>query len=174
MQIKRRSLPSLPAVQLANSFIDRFSQHNFIDHLKLQKLSYFCYGWWLALRPDLEPIVNVKPQVWKLGPVFYPIYTTFAGFRDRPIREMRPLGPFAPAKSIARGDSQESIFVDWVWQRYGHYDGLQLSKMTHEPGTPWHAIAEEHHYEVPRFYEMSDEQNREYFQALARREGILQ
>ena len=41
------------------------------------------------------------------------------------------------------GDTDRVELIDWVWSKYGAYSGSQLSKMTHEPGTPWsNAVAE--------------------------------
>lgn len=171
--IPARQEPPFPAVQLANTFIDRYGASGSIDHLKLQKLSYFTYGWWLAMMNGQEPLTNVRPQVWKLGPVFQPIYGAFASHKGDIITEQKPLGPFTPASSIARSDTPPSQFVDWIWSRYGHFTGFQLSDMTHEPGTPWYKIAKAHNFVIPRFSEMDEDENRAYFAELARKEGFL-
>ena len=85
----------------------------------------------------------------------------------------RRSAPFQAAASIPLGDGNESAVVDWIWQRYGHFRGVELSNMTHEPGTPWYNIAKRQNFVVPKYFEMSDDENRTYFTDLARREGII-
>ena len=166
-------MPSYPAVTVANTFIERFPAGR-IDHLKLQKLCYYAYGWWLAFFQNHPPLINVKPQVWKLGPVFNPIYAAFASYRGEIITKPQSANPFVNAEVIANYSStNESKLIDWIWGRYGNYDGIQLSDMTHEMGTPWYNLALRHSFEVPRFFEMPDHENRSYFIALGRREGVL-
>ena len=167
------NMPSLPAVQIANTFIERYARDGNIDHLKLQKLSYFAYGWWLAICAGRPPLANVRPQVWKLGPVFLPIYGAFASFRDGNIHHPQKIGPFQSALSIPDDDGNESEVVNWIWARYGHFRGVELSNMTHEPGTPWYNIAKSKNFVVPKYFEMSDDENRPYFTELARKEGLI-
>ena len=35
-----------------------------------------------------------------------------------------------------------SQLLDKIWEVYGHLSAVQLSKMTHQPGSPWHQIWE--------------------------------
>lgn len=161
------------AIKVANTFIERYGERGEIDHLKLQKLLYFAYGWWLALLPRQPALINVRPQVWKLGPVFQPVYNAFASYRGESIHEREPIEPFGGPESIASAnDDKQSRIIDWIWGRYGHFDGISLSDMTHEPGTPWYTIAEKHDFKVPRYLEIPDEENRAYFTRLAKKEGI--
>ncbi|MEZ5823960.1 MAG: DUF4065 domain-containing protein [Geminicoccaceae bacterium] len=170
---KPTEAPPFPAVQLANTFIERYSDGGQIDHLKLQKLCYYAYGWWLALSGEDAPLTRDKPQVWKLGPVFRPIYGAFASYRGGLIDKKQKVGPFSGEDSIPVSERNESQFVEWIWGRYGHFDGLKLSKMTHEPGTPWYKIAKEHDFVVPKFLEMNDDENRSYFYNMASEEGLI-
>lgn len=172
-QISASEVAPLSAVQVANTFISRFGKEGRIDHLKLQKLVYYSYGWWLALKSEKPALINVKPQVWKLGPVFQPVYGAFAAYRDQFITEKKPIGPFSPPVELPRTDAPESGLIDWIWSRYGHYNGFELSDMTHQPDTPWFNIAREHKFVVPRFLEMEDDKNRAYFTELAAKEGYF-
>lgn len=119
-------------------------------------------------------LMQSGPQVWKLGPVFRPIYSAFAGHRSSPITELKSIGPFQPADFLVADDSNPSKIVDWVWSRYGHFSAEQLSDMTHEPGTPWRNKVEACGYQVPRFLELSDDEIRPYFVDLAKKEGFIQ
>jgi uncharacterized phage-associated protein len=40
--------------------------------MKLQKLVYYAYGWWLLYHS--EPIMTEPPEVWRHGPVFSSMY----------------------------------------------------------------------------------------------------
>ena len=57
---------------LANTFVARYGATRTLDHMKLQKLAFYTYGWWLAYNPN--PILTEAPQVWKYGPVFGSLY----------------------------------------------------------------------------------------------------
>lgn len=160
-------------IQLANTFVERFGKTRELDHLKLQKLAYYAYGWWLALRQLDPPLTTAKPQVWKLGPVFRPIYAAFASHRAEPIVECKRPNPFAPAGTIPREEAPGSQVVDWIWGRYGHLSGIQLSEMTHEVGTPWHNKAKAHNFVVPQFLELTDDEIRPYFRDMAIKEGLI-
>lgn len=59
----------------ANEFIVKAGPSGVV-HMKLQKLVYMCYGWWLVAHD--EPIINEAPQVWKHGPVFKSLYSVLA------------------------------------------------------------------------------------------------
>ena len=37
-------------------------------------------------------------------------------------------------------DELEEDLIDQVWEKYGHFSGLQLSAMTHTAGSPWEQI----------------------------------
>ena len=32
---------------------------------------------------------------------------------------------------------EERIVIDHVWNKYKHFSAVELSNMTHQPGTPW-------------------------------------
>lgn len=162
-----------PAVQIANTFVERYSGADGLSHMKVQKLVFYTYGWWLALMNGAPPVATSKPQVWKLGPVFQPIYGEFSKFKNGAITGMQPLGPFSGPASIAREKTPGSQMVDWIWNRYGHFSAFELSDMTHQAGTPWYNVALKHKFEVPRFTEMEDDEIRPYFTNLAQKEGII-
>lgn len=168
-------MPMLPAVTVANTFVDRHGRDGSIDHIKLQKLTYFAYGWWLALRPQSPPLVESRPQVWKLGPVFQPIYSAFSKYRDRPIDAMQPISPFQPPVPADQNTHPDDVAVlDWIWGKYGHFNGFTLSDMTHQQDTPWYHIAAKNNFVIAPFTEMDDGSIRTYFTRMARQEGYIQ
>lgn len=168
-------VPLLPAVAVANTFVQRHAFDGSIDHLKLQKLSYFAYGWWLALRPYKAPLINSRPQVWKYGPVFQPIYSAFSKYKDTQITAMAQVNPGQPPYAIdAQQHTDESNILEWIWSRYGDYSGLQLSDMTHQPDTPWYAKARANNFSIAPYTEFTDDEIRAYFDRLGRQQGFIQ
>ena len=68
----------------ANEFIGRSGGYGVV-HMKLQKLVYLCYGWWLVEHDD--SIMSDAPEVWRHGPVFSSLYDILKGQGHAPIRD---------------------------------------------------------------------------------------
>ncbi len=60
-------MPQYKPLAFANAFIAKAGASG-VEHMKLQKLTYISYGWWLVYHE--QPIMTEGPQVWKYGPVF--------------------------------------------------------------------------------------------------------
>lgn len=121
-----------PALAVANYFIQKANEENEqVDPLKLQKLIYFANGWHLALRGT--PLIQEKIHAWKYGPVVESVYQAFKRYGSRPIDEVA-------GSTLIPGDDAEAIeLLDTVWELYGHYSGVQLSNLSHDPEGPWSA-----------------------------------
>lgn len=159
------------SVAIANNFVERFAADvGGIEHMKLQKLVYCSYGWWLAAR-GMEGcrLTTDKPQIWKYGPVFSELYHVFKIFGRKQITEMKSLNPFDNPPNVDEGDEEVRTMIKWIWGRYGHLSSLTLSDMTHKPGTPWYRVAEEHGFRVPFNMPIPDEYIFEEFSALMRK-----
>ena len=159
-------------LEIANTVITRHAAScGGIEHMKLQKILFYAYGWWLAYKGT--PNMKNKPEVWKYGPVFSGVYYALNRYEDQPITTPEPLSAFdTTAPQVPANDTQTLQLIDWVWKRYGHFDSFTLSEMTHKPGTPWQIMAEKYNYRVPRYLEIDDEVTRTYFTALAQKEGV--
>ncbi len=116
---------------VANEFLRR--EDGPVNQMRLQKLVYIAHGWNLAVNG--EPLTNVDPSAWDNGPVYRTIWD-----------HIRQLGYNASNRLLgsARDDpyeadltEREQDVIDHVWNRYSSYTGGDLSKMTHEEGTPW-------------------------------------
>jgi uncharacterized phage-associated protein len=101
-----------------------------IDPLKLQKLTYLAHGWHMAFY--MEPLVQEGFEAWRYGPVCQPLYREFKKFGGNPITEQ------APAPQVTLAPDAEHILRE-VWRVYGCRTGLDLSSLTHEPGSAWRA-----------------------------------
>lgn len=160
-------MPYAP-LAIANTFLaEHGAESGGISHMKLQKLVFLAYGWWLAYHD--QPLTTEAPQVWKFGPVFSSLYSALAPFGMQPIAEPRRAVPIGPAPLIPADQTSERDLIEWIWQRYGGYSAGKLSDMTHAPGTPWQEEAEAHDYRVPRGHDIPIDRTRAYFQTLAER-----
>ncbi|NNM57125.1 MAG: SocA family protein [Acidocella sp.] len=102
--------------------------------MQLQKLVYIAHGWNLAING--EPLVSEMPQAWDNGPVFRKIWNHIRdfGFGSKTKLLEDPINN-KPIEEIL--SAEESGIIDHVWNKYGRYSGLELSRMTHEQNTPW-------------------------------------
>lgn len=110
-----------------------------IDHLKLQKLTYFSHGWHLAVTG--RPLITQNVLAWPYGPVVRQLYDEFKVYGRDTIdgratyfdHESDEWVPFAAAL-----DAESELVIERVWDVYKKYTGLQMSAMAHAEGTPWY------------------------------------
>ena len=163
-----------PSLAIANKFIElSLNTEGGIEHMKLQKLIYFSYGWWLSLKGlgGLR-LINEAPQIWKHGPVFNYLYHVLKVFGRQAICEVQSKNPFEPPNAIDKDDHDVNRLIEWVWKRYGHLSGLALSEMTHESGTAWHRCATESHFRVVPNTPIPDRYVFDEFLSLMRNSGL--
>ena len=86
------------SVAVANTFIEKFGSISGIEHMKLQKLVYCSYGWWLTYYGlDGIKLTEDGPEIWRHGPVFPELYQAFKVFGRKPITTIKSDGPFSAA-----------------------------------------------------------------------------
>ena len=73
-------------------------------------------------------------KAWKYGPVFPTVYQEYKIFGKHPITLLK-----APEEQDQFSFGQMAL-VDQVDEAYDEYDGVDLSGITHQPGTPWHQV----------------------------------
>lgn len=98
--------------------------------LKLMKLVYLCEGWSLALRDS--SIIREEVEAWQYGPVIPELYQLIKHFRASPVNQI-------VCSTEALSEEQMSLCQS-VYNSYKHLTGIQLSDLTHQPGTPWSAV----------------------------------
>jgi uncharacterized phage-associated protein len=124
-----------------------------LDPMKLLKLTYLAQGWMLGLYG--VPLIWNDVEAWRYGPVFREMYRHVAG-------KATILG-LPSSFSEEAFDARESHLIDQIWEKYGSQSGLQLSALTHVPGSPWDLT-------YKRFGESSvipKELIREYYESMA-------
>ena len=126
---------------VANSFIKRANDEGVkdIDQLKIQKLVYCMHGWNLAVNG--EPLVGEFFEAWPYGPVLSSLYHEFKSSKKNRIEDyasdIDPSTGEERALMVAPSVSDFYELFDKVWSRYKGFSGIQLSALTHAPGTPW-------------------------------------
>jgi uncharacterized phage-associated protein len=136
------SNPPYDALAIANEFLDLASKEGTrLDHLKLQKLLYCAHGWYLALTG--KPLLREHVEAWAYGPVVPTVYHEFKRFGSGEIFEPAlRLGrdetgkPALVAHRVSLKDYDQAV-IQQVWQAYRNFTGLQMSSLTHTPGSAW-------------------------------------
>lgn len=120
---------------IANYFIRKaIDSGEELTSMKLIKLVYISHGWYLALSG--KPLLPEAIQAWKYGPVVKSIYQETKKYGSAPISSLfldSITNTYPLPVSI-----EISEFLDKIWQLYGKFNGLQLSALTHQAGTPWY------------------------------------
>lgn len=146
--------------------------------MKIQKLVYFAHGWHLALKD--APLITDGVQAWQYGPVIVSLYHALKEHQDTPVTE--PIVAFdvvrengVPVKPLKLRPVEHSIddvpeekpftsaLLERIWTVYGHHDAIQLSKMTHEEGSPWDQVRKKFPKNLPQGLSIPNELIKEYF-----------
>lgn len=122
-----------------------------LDPLGIQVLVYFAHGWNLAITG--RPLISQRIEAGPNGPIIRDLYDAFSRFGYAPITEpamkwsvVIPSSPpalRAEFPEIAGGPATMSLLND-VWNTYKRFTSIQLSNMTHDPGSPWKAARDQH------------------------------
>lgn len=124
---------------VANYFIENFGDKGELTPMKLLKLTYIAYGFYLALTNGKKRLVDEKPVAWDLGPVFPSLYSDIKRSYDK----WNITKPISTNISEIISD-QDKVFLGKIWALYGKYNGEYLSALTHEEGTPWSDVYKKH------------------------------
>lgn len=96
--------------------------------MQILKLVYIAHGWMLGL--SSRPLINEPAEAWRYGPVVRSVYRRYRKYRGDPISEPR-------IDRKAHLDDGQQDLLRQVSENYRDYSGIQLSRLTHKPGTPW-------------------------------------
>lgn len=100
--------------------------------LQVIKLTYIAHGWMLALYQ--RPLISDPIEAWKYGPVIPSLYHALKKYGSGSVTGTIGAG-FFDAGTL---DDDERDLIEQVYKEYGHLTGIQLSRITHLPGTPWY------------------------------------
>ena len=144
-----------------------------ITPLQLTKLVYIAHGWHLGLTG--QPLLNENPEAWQYGPVLPSIYHEFKNFGNAAITmratefDLRTFG--LKEVTLPNDQTTEPLkkFLREVWHIYGKKSGLELSSLTHQPGTPWYKTWFESGGNARKGVDIPDQLIREHYQFLKQR-----
>ncbi len=147
--------------------------------MKLQKILYYAHGWNLGL--GLGPLIDDQVEAWPWGPVIPTVYHEFKRFGTDPIKSHRwsrldatkgedgkiRFRAVRPSLDECPGnvDVAKEV-IRRVWDVYKPYTAVQLSNMTHKPGTPWDTVWNKQGGKDRRSTDIPDEVIREHFAKL--------
>lgn len=127
---------------VANYVLDRVGEKDFsLTQMALLKIVYFCHAWVLVEKN--VPLVLQNFEAWKFGPVVRVIYDQTKTFGKKPIEgRLKKINLDTGEDIVAYCDVDRSIrkIVDNVIDSLCTYDGLRLSDLTHEKGSPWDVV----------------------------------
>jgi uncharacterized phage-associated protein len=128
---------------VANYFLELAGQEGKpLDPMGIQKLVYFAHGWTLAIYD--RPLISQRVEAWDYGPVIRDLYNEFKRFGSSRITEPAEIpGDESGTRFFYCPRVQESLdpetvqLLRRVWEVYKDFTSIQLSNMTHLPGSPW-------------------------------------
>ena len=101
------------------------------------KLVYLCHGWLLG---SSNRILIYEPvEAWRYGPVVPSVYHVYKQFGGGNI----DIEHVDRSSEFDQDQLEVFSFVDEV---YGHLNAVQLSALTHRPGTPWDVTVRHYGY----------------------------
>ncbi|MDR3228839.1 MAG: DUF4065 domain-containing protein [Puniceicoccales bacterium] len=134
-------MPQYTALTVANTFIGLAKSEGWaLTNMQVQKLVFLAHGFHMA-HPwfKREALVSEPVEAWRWGPVFPSLYTKLKEFGGQPIREPIPAKRGEQPSAVPDTDPAYAL-IKAVWKAYGKFNGIQLSRMTHLPGSPWQQV----------------------------------
>jgi len=140
---------------------------------------YFAHGWYLALAG--MPLINEPVQAWKFGPVIPSLYHILKGYGNNAVRapltdvdaSFWNLGEPVIAHEFSIDDGSDpkenalaKELIKKVWEVYSGFSPIQLSNLTHVPGSPWYETTDR---DKKRGVVINPERIRAYFKSQADR-----
>ena len=121
-------------IYVSNNFLIRsFKQRTPITSMKIQKMLYFLYKDYL--QEIGVSLFSERFSTWKYGPVLESVYYTYKIFGANSITAYGGNPPY----SIKEDDDHTlKMLMNKIWDSSKHYNGIDLSELTHRPGSAWY------------------------------------
>jgi len=157
------------ALTIAYYFLLKSQKENLpVTPKKLQKLVYFAPGWHLAMNGTA--LVDETIEAWPYGPVVPSVYHHFKKFGTEQISAYKLLsnkGFIFSNRWRRRADQlTESTkeTLDFVWDLYKGYSGIDLSALTHAGESPWGKVLKMYDG-IPHSIPISNDLIEDYFKS---------
>lgn len=124
------------AKAVANAFIECAKAKRIYDvsPMKLQKLLFYAQSW--SVKLDNMELFDDPIERWDYGPVVREVYREFREFGAYPIH-LFATDALGNIPIIEPNDQYSWNLIDKILEVYGGFTAVQLSNMTHAPGTAW-------------------------------------
>lgn len=123
---------------VSNNVLERaFDEGVQVSPMKLQKILYFAASEY-AKQTQGKQLLSEDFEAWRYGPVLRSVYTEFRAFGGDPIRSY---SRDAKGRSYLLDEPAIpglSSVLDLVWSRTKNRSAVELSRITHMPGSAWH------------------------------------
>lgn len=122
---------------VSNNILQRaFADGVGISPMKLQKILYFAASEYA--KSAGEPLLDGRFEAWKYGPVLPAVFQEFKNFSGSPITAYTR---DASGRSYTVDESINPLLrdvLDRVWAQTRGRSAVDLSKLTHTPGSAWY------------------------------------
>lgn len=125
-----------------------------ITPMKLQKLLYFICVKYVKDAGDYP--LSEPFEVWQYGPVLPSVYYEFKPFGASPITQLAKDSKGGAQMVDEAANPTLTDCVNYVWSRYKNFTGIELSRITHQPGCGWYSAFQENR-EIIEMEEMRDD-----------------
>jgi uncharacterized phage-associated protein len=128
-------MPAHSAPAIANEFLRRRADSTWPPQMLIQKLAYIAHGWSLAITG--QPLIAEPAEAWDNGPVYRSIWERIKEhwYNGEHCTLVDPVTKLADTATLSDVERQ---IIEHVWKKYRAKSAGELSRMTHELGTPWH------------------------------------
>jgi uncharacterized phage-associated protein len=142
---------------VANEFLRlaKLNKNDSLTPMQLLKLVFIAHGWSLGLLG--RHLIRDPIEAWQYGPVIPALYASVRDFASNPVD-----GPLGGSQNVAFDDDELNI-IEQVYNKYGSLSGPALSRLTHQPGTPWAKTYKEGSFGI----RISNDLIEDYYQRLA-------
>lgn len=111
-----------------------------ITPMKLQKIVYFLHGWYMAITG--QKLIDEGFSRWQYGPVIPSLYRALKHYGSMPIDDYIKQPDFSSGQLVPYFVDTNTLpqfqsILEQVWTQYSPLTAIQLSTLTHEPGSPW-------------------------------------
>ena len=147
---------------IANYFLERGRLEGVpISPLKLLKLVYIAYGWFIAITKG-KRLFTETIEAWEHGPVVPTLYHEFKHYGRNPITEYsEEYDPEMENFTIPRVTDDDTLVVlSKVWAAYKGFSAWALRQKTHEADGPWDRV----HNPLVRNCALNDDDIREHYE----------
>ncbi|QFH71006.1 DUF4065 domain-containing protein [Enterobacter sp. E76] len=138
------------AIAVANAFIEKANSGcvKNLSPMKLQKLIFFAQSW--SLRIFDRPLVDDFFAKWRYGPVIPSLYHSVKDYGSSSIGHLLSTLEFGDDGSMTQvvpiipgSDVEAFRLIDSISNVYGSMPAIQLSRLTHLPGSAWYRTGDE-------------------------------